>query len=63
MFAPRPLGQNATGNTSVSHISLEIGHVKSVGIGGHLFGNPRDLESDENMKEWVLGLRQDGGGG
>jgi len=63
MFSPRPLGPNATGNTPVSHISLEICHVKSVGIGGHLFGNPSDLESDENMKEWVLGLRQDGGGG
>ncbi|KAF8554167.1 hypothetical protein OG21DRAFT_1603650 [Imleria badia] len=63
MFSPRPLGPNATGNTPVSHISLEIGHVKSVGVGAHLFGNPRDVESDENLKEWVVGLRQDGGGG
>ncbi|KAH0827829.1 hypothetical protein J3R83DRAFT_3455 [Lanmaoa asiatica] len=63
MFSPRPLGPNASGNTPVSHMSLEISHVSSIGSGGHLFGNPRDLESDENMKEWVLGLRQDGGGG
>lgn len=63
MFSPRPLGPNATGNTSVSHISLEILHVRSLGFGGHLFGNPSDLESDEKLKEWVLGLRQDGGGG
>ncbi|KAG8213900.1 hypothetical protein J3R82DRAFT_10645 [Butyriboletus roseoflavus] len=63
MFSPRPIGPNASGNTHVSHISLEIDHVVSLGTGGHLFGNPRDLESDKNMKEWVLGLRQDGGGG
>lgn len=63
MFSPRPLGPNATGNTPVSHISLDVDFVKLLGIGGHLFGNPRDLESDENMKEWMLGLRQDGGGG
>ncbi|KAG6372304.1 hypothetical protein JVT61DRAFT_7744 [Boletus reticuloceps] len=63
MFSPRPLGSNTTGNTSVAHISLEISQVKQVGIGGHLFGNPRDLELSENVKEWVLGLRQDGGGG
>ena len=63
IFSPRPLGPNASGNTPVSHISLEIDHVTLIGTSGHLFGNPRDLESDENMKEWVLGLRQDGGGG
>lgn len=63
MFSPRPISPNAFGNTPVSHISLEIGGLSSIGTGGHLFGNPRDLESDENMKEWVLGLRQDGGGG
>lgn len=63
MFSPRPLGPNVVGNTHVSHISLEIGYISSLGTGGHLFGNPRDLESDEKMKEWVLGLRQDGGGG
>ena len=63
MFSPRPLGTNARGNTTASHISLEVGYVSLVGIGGHLFGNPRDLESDDKMREWVLGLRLDGGGG
>lgn len=63
MFSPRPLGPNAFGNTPVSHISLEINYIHPIGTGGHLFGNPRDLKSDENMREWVLGLRQDGGGG
>lgn len=63
MFSPRPSGPNALGNTPVSHISLEVGYIASIGIGGHLFGHPRDLESDEKMKEWVLGLREDGGGG
>ncbi|KAF8444565.1 hypothetical protein L210DRAFT_3642827 [Boletus edulis BED1] len=63
MFSPRPLGSNTTGNTPIAHISLEISQVKLVGIGGHLFGNPRDLELNENVKEWVLGLLQDGGGG
>lgn len=63
MFSPRPLGPNILGNTDVFHISLEIGRVSLIGTGGHLFGSPRDLESDEKMKEWVLGLRQDGGGG
>ncbi|KAG9316581.1 hypothetical protein JVU11DRAFT_2634 [Chiua virens] len=63
MFSPRPLGSKSPGNTPISHMSLEIGSVSFMGIGAHMFGTPRDLESDPKMKEWILGLRQDGGGG
>ncbi|KAF9227385.1 hypothetical protein BS17DRAFT_775398 [Gyrodon lividus] len=63
MFAPRPLGGNMKGNTPISYLSLEVGSVKLIGTGGHLFGNPLDLESDDKLKEWAAGLRQDGGGG
>lgn len=63
IFAPRPVGANQKGNTPVSHIALEIEHVKFVGPGGHVFCDPKDAESNAYMKEWVSGLREDGGGG
>ncbi|KAF8844341.1 hypothetical protein BDN67DRAFT_1000321 [Paxillus ammoniavirescens] len=63
IFAPRPIGGNIRGNTLISHLSLEVGHVKLIGTGGHIYGNPLDLDSNEKLKEWITGLRQDGGGG
>ncbi|KAG6334634.1 hypothetical protein ID866_4460 [Astraeus odoratus] len=63
IFAPRPLGGTLKGNTTVSHIALEVGHVGVIGHGGHMFGDPKDVESNAPVKEWVAGLRQDGGGG
>ncbi|KAI6157772.1 hypothetical protein BKA82DRAFT_996110 [Pisolithus tinctorius] len=63
MFAPRPLGANQRGNTPISHIALDVGNVKLVGLGGHVFCDPKDVESDASVKKWVLGLREDGGGG
>ncbi|KAF9241558.1 hypothetical protein BU15DRAFT_73284 [Melanogaster broomeanus] len=63
MFSPRPLGGKTIGNTPISHLSLDVGCVKLMGAGSHIFGNPVDIESNESMKEWAAGLRQDGGGG
>ncbi|KAI6166192.1 hypothetical protein EDD17DRAFT_1551328 [Pisolithus thermaeus] len=63
IFAPRPVGANQKGNTPMSHIALEVGCVKFVGIGSHVFCDPKDVESNASVKEWVMGLREDGGGG
>ncbi|KAI6121694.1 hypothetical protein F5141DRAFT_1289858 [Pisolithus sp. B1] len=63
IFAPRPVGANQKGNTPISHIALEVGCVNFVGIGSHVFCDPKDVESNASVKEWVLGLREDGGGG
>ncbi|KAH7888725.1 hypothetical protein F5I97DRAFT_1854917 [Phlebopus sp. FC_14] len=62
-LAPRPLGGAVQGNTPLSHLSLDVGSVSLIGAGTHRFGDPREIESDVQLKEWIAGLRQDGGGG
>lgn len=63
IFSPRPLGGTAEGNTPTPHLALEVSYVKSIAYGAHVFGDPKDVESNSLVHEWVMGLRQDGGGG
>ncbi|KAI6002731.1 hypothetical protein EDD15DRAFT_2465522 [Pisolithus albus] len=58
ILARRPVGANQKGNTPISHIALEIQHVKHVGPGGHVFCDPKDVESNPSVKENVLKLRK-----
>lgn len=49
---------------SIEHIALEINDIEVLGSEGEgLFGSPRELEQDEDIAEWIAGLRQGGNAG
>lgn len=49
---------------SVERLALEVNLVSVIGADSEgVFGNPRDLETNEDMKAWCEGLREGGGGG
>lgn len=48
----------------IERLALEVGEITFVG-GEHesVHGEPKDLDCDEDMHEWMKGLREGGGGG
>lgn len=62
-FARVPLG-NGKGMAPEEHLSLEVDFIETIGLPHDgLFGEPRDIEQDEDIKLWVAGLKEGGGGG
>ncbi|EJD02905.1 uncharacterized protein FOMMEDRAFT_168019 [Fomitiporia mediterranea MF3/22] len=62
-FARVPIG-NGKGMTVDECIAFEIGEVRVLGSGHEgIFGNPANIETHEDIQEWVSGLRQGGGAG
>lgn len=52
------------GMSSMSHLALEVKEFDVKGsFGADPWGSPQDVESDERIREWIEGLRTDGGGG
>ncbi|KAF8210163.1 hypothetical protein K438DRAFT_1959441 [Mycena galopus ATCC 62051] len=52
------------GMTAESHVALHCESVSILGsIGESKWGNPKDLDSDPDLREWSQALRQDGGAG
>lgn len=48
----------------IERLALEADYVEVIGADNEgLFGDPRDLEQDENMADWMAGLREGGGEG
>jgi hypothetical protein len=64
MLARIPIGPAKQGMTSNAHLVLEIDMFEIKGaIGDKPWGNPKDVETDKDVKLWVEGLRLGGGGG
>lgn len=62
-FARVPAGNNK-GMGPDEHLNLEIDYIETVGSPHEgVFGNPLDVEQDEEIKMWVTGLKEGGGGG
>ena len=62
-FARVPLS-NGQGLDSVERLALEVNLLRVIGSdGAGLFGDPKDLETNEDMRAWCEGLRNGGGDG
>ena len=45
-------------------LAIEVNEISIAGSAQEgVFGNPKDLEQDEEMRDWIAGLREGGGGG
>lgn len=50
--------------SDVPQLALDVGVLGVQGcIGEEVYGTPRNVETNENIREWSEGLRADGGGG
>lgn len=50
--------------SDVPQLALDVGVLGVQGcIGEEVYGTPRNVETNENIREWSEGLRTDGGGG
>lgn len=50
--------------SSTQHLALDVGSFKLLGSYDEaVWGDPKDIESHQDIQEWVKGLREDGGGG
>ena len=46
------------------HLTLEIDYIDTIGLPhGGMFGEPRDIEQDVDIRQWSAGLKEGGGGG
>ncbi|KAH9948677.1 hypothetical protein B0H21DRAFT_221496 [Amylocystis lapponica] len=62
LFRRVPL--DGIGMSSTERLVLDIGAFDLRGaFGEDLWGSPKDLENHPNIREWVMGLREHGGGG
>lgn len=58
-----PLG-NSKGMSVDERIAFEIGTFDILGAAQeNIFGNPTSIETQEDIQEWIAGLREGGGGG
>jgi hypothetical protein len=67
-FARVPLrrekGTSAKGMSEKSYLALDVEQVTLVGSENEAqYEDPRELETNEDIRIWAAGLRQDGGGG
>jgi hypothetical protein len=46
-----------------SRLALEIGQVQVVGSIGEVPPSATDIEANDKLNQWTLGLREDGDGG
>jgi hypothetical protein len=49
--------------TPEQHLALEVGFIEVVGGEGEKGKPCKDAETDEKLKLWTQGMREDGGGG
>lgn len=62
-FARVPLGSNK-GMSAHPRLAMECEEFSIIGASGEgVFGNPRVVESNEDLRMWSEGLRQHGGAG
>lgn len=55
---------NAGGMTSEPRLYLDVDEIDLLGAFGETtWGAPVDIAQDPNIREWMIGLEQDGGGG
>ena len=56
--------QDRKGMSEKSTLFLDVEEIQLKGSYGEaMFGSPVDITTDQNIKDWVWGLREDGGGG
>lgn len=48
----------------IERLALEVNYIEVTGSAHEgVFGEPRNLEDNEDVRLWTTGLREDGGGG
>jgi hypothetical protein len=63
IFTRVPVGNNIRKMTPEQHLALEVGFIEVVGGEGEKGKPCKDAETDEKLKLWTQGMREDGGGG
>ena len=63
MFSRIPVGNGINEMSPDSHLALEIGEVQIIGSIGDMPPKAMDIEENDKLKQWTLGLREHGDGG
>jgi hypothetical protein len=63
IFTRVPVGNGVRKNSSQSRLALAVGFIEVIGGEGERIKAVQDVETNDKVRRWTEGLREDGGGG